>query len=206
MLDESGGQKSEVKNSVYEEILKESLSCGRSHQQLSGNTIVSWAKKICQIEGLQEIPANKDDSLEALGLTITQNVQQSERAAIENIVFSTGQILYACSTCSALSQIARKIELFVLLYVLSYHTLPLIFIKDSEQDYFTSCHRSPQEISVFLADKVRERCMSPQGIVFTRVSIPQEDNATETYQSDTGEKVSIEWHALFQAKRVWQQG
>lgn len=200
LVDESGKQESEVKNATYVQILKEALSFGKGHIPLSGENIASWSSKMCEIEALPESVCTK------LSLAINQGVQQNASSPIERIVFSTGQILYACGACSACSQLARKIEFFVLSYVLSYHALPLIFIKDSEYEYFISCHNRPEALSVFLADKVRERCVNPQGVLFTRTSIAQSDNATETYQSDTGEKVSVEWHALFRAKRQWQQG
>jgi hypothetical protein len=203
-LDESQKPVSDPKNSSYFRVLKEAISQGKEHAPLSEKEILSWHKKLLEEDGVEESASPDVSELTSLCETINAKAKECADKTVIKIISSTAEVLFACGTCRSITQTKHRIESLVFSYLLSYHTQPLILLQDQERERFFASHRSSSALSDFLADKVRERCIGRQGELFTRVSSPSPENATETYESESGERVSVEWHELLAKQKEWR--
>lgn len=200
------------RTSKHYTALLQAAEYGQKNTSLTAKVLSSWHDMLCKqdkelakrVDVDKEVDAN-DKALVEFVAHVNSQLQQVQGVPSDVKVISlASDILCKFRTLSAFSKTQGRMERLILSYILTTQKRPLIIIRKNELEKFKMLQVDQKALSLFLADKIREKILV-RGELYNRISKPSPEKATETYQSRDGEKISVEWHELFQAMQAWQQ-
>lgn len=177
----------------FSKFLQEAIELGKAKNVLSERELCNWYQNM-----------QKDSSKQTvIDFTPVCKLLESfpDNASLPDVVSRCGDLLFSCSQLQALSDVKIEIESLILTHILARFSLPLIIFDTKEP--LLAAQESSQLMKKFIANKVRERVFIHHDGLYIRCSTPSEENATDSYKNNRGEKISVEWHQLVRSADSW---
>lgn len=200
------------KTSKHYAALLQATEYGQKNTPLTTKVLSTWHEMLCKqdkelakrVEADKEVDTNDKALLEFVTHVNSQLQQVQGGSSDVKIISLAAEALCKFRALSSFSKTQGRMERLILSYILTSQKRPLIVVRKSELEKFKVLQVNHKALSLFLAEKIREKILV-RGDVYNRISRPSPEKATETYQNKEGEKISVEWHELFQAMQAWQQ-
>lgn len=200
------------KTSKHYAALLQAAEYGQKNMPLSAKVLLTWHEMLCKqdkelakrADADKEVDANDKALLEFVTHVNSQLQQVQGGTSDVKIISLAAEALCKFRALSSFAKTQGRMERLILSYILTTQKRPLIVIRKSELEKFKVIQADQKALSFFLAEKIREKILV-RGEIYNRISKPSPEKATETYQNKEGEKMSVEWHELFQAMQAWQQ-
>lgn len=188
----------------YHQALHKMIQSSFNKEDLTFDMINNWNQLITKT--ISSISLSELEKAAELISALNTEIKQIENLLKDvEVVSLLGEYTYNFQQLKLFSDTKRRIELLVLNYMMCRFRRPLIVINATEKETLIKAEQSPSLMKIFIADKVREVVLSPDGELLTRQSQPQKGQASEIYKNNENQKRIIEWHALFSAINEWQK-